>query len=692
VQGLFDVRTETPFGDLAGKLRATAAGDSTIAGQLAVTESRFDIGNAGAAATGEIRFALPADRRPRIDAILQLANLAAAGGSFPAGSLVLKLDESRASGTLQLSGAGDAVALDAALAVADPYGTAPALEASIDATLTHEAWLWSVVGLPQPTTGTLQLEASLAAPFPTASVDLSPGRIVPTLRALVAVAGYSGGVDLVASGLDWPGVATGIDGRVGVDIDTIDGTVALVMPRETRLRADPAAELLARLGLPAALLEPLAGPLDIATRTPVRLRLYPSAEGATLSAGGEFDLANAAGAGVAARIDASAEIDDSLGFHSLAFGRSEIVIRDLPFDRIVLDRVTWHGKLDRTADGGGGALHVEVSAPSLPIGTGAARGVTLALDTDVAIAANDVVLRLSGAENALSVELLTMPQLANTLKDLRLPLRGGDAPLLEATLADGRATALAWDLQIGRVAAKPAFLVGGPEPMVAAATLDGVALIGSWTPADGARGAVELAQSTVTLAGWQLAARKITGRASFDGSQPVDVSLNVGELASTAKPGFHLTLGVNATGSIVDDRLTFRARAGDARKRLTIVADGEYRLDAGSGRAQVRLEPIAFVPGGLQPRQLIPALSPRIESVSGTVGLGGTVSWKGARVASDLKLALKDVSIAMPEAELLRINAVLAVDSLLPLTTAPDQQVAIGAINVGVPLTDGLAT
>ncbi len=691
VRGSFDARAETPFGNLAGELEATVAADSTIAGQLAVGESRFALGTNAAVATGTISFQLPADRRPRIDANLKLADIAAAGHGFETGAFQLKLDDRQAAATLQLAGEGDSMALAASLSVADPYGAQPAMQASVDATLAHGAGLWSRLRLPQPSAGSLQIQANISGPLPSASMDLSPNRVVPNLRVLLASASYAGGADFVATGLEWPGGASGVDGHVVADIQTIDGAVALTLSTDSRLSLEPAADLAQSAGLPDRLVEPLARPLDIAVTAPLRLQLYPSAAGATLSLGGALDLANAAGAGLALRVDASAELDDSLAPRSAAFGRSEIAIRDLPFDRIVVDRVAWRGRLDMTADGGDGQLHIEASAPSLPVAEGAARGVTLALDADVAITGSDLALRLRGAESMIGIELLAMPQLANALKDLRLPLNAGDAPLLEATLAEGRIAALAWDLRLGRVAAKPAFLVGGPKPVVAAATLDNLALTGDWTADGGVRGAVEFAQSAVTLAGWKLAARNVAGRASFGGG-PVELTLDIGELASTAKPGLHLALGVEATGSIVDGRLTFRATGSDARRRLVVVASGEHGLAGGSGRARIKLEPIAFVPGGLQPRDIVPALSPRIESVSGTVGLGGTLQWKGASVSSDIELALKDLSIILPEAELLRINAALAVDSLIPLTTAPEQQIAVGAVNVGVPLTDGLAT
>ncbi|MEX2008700.1 MAG: YdbH domain-containing protein, partial [Dongiaceae bacterium] len=77
---------------------------------------------------------------------------------------------------------------------------------------------------------------------------------------------------------------------------------------------------------------------------------------------------------------------------------------------------------------------------------------------------------------------------------------------------------------------------------------------------------------------------------------------------------------------------------------------------------------------------------------AGAVAAAGDVTWTGGRIGADLKLLLEDLSFATPQASVRRLNAVIAFDGLAPLSTPPGQTVAVGMIDAGLPLTDGLLT
>src|SRR5690606_13437610 len=66
--------------------------------------------------------------------------------------------------------------------------------------------------------------------------------------------------------------------------------------------------------------------------------------------------------------------------------------------------------------------------------------------------------------------------------------------------------------------------------------------------------------------------------------------------------------------------------------------------------------------------------------------------WGPDGVTSDLELLLRDVSATTSVATIERLNGVIAVDGLLPFSTPPGQQVAVAAIDAGLPLTNGLLT
>jgi hypothetical protein len=95
---------------------------------------------------------------------------------------------------------------------------------------------------------------------------------------------------------------------------------------------------------------------------------------------------------------------------------------------------------------------------------------------------------------------------------------------------------------------------------------------------------------------------------------------------------------------------------------------------------------------GLQPKDLFPSLDPGAENVDGAVAVAGSASWKSGAFRSDANLLVRDLSFERSGVRVERLNGVVAVDNLVPLSTKPDQRLAVAAVQVGVPLTDGLFT
>jgi hypothetical protein len=103
------------------------------------------------------------------------------------------------------------------------------------------------------------------------------------------------------------------------------------------------------------------------------------------------------------------------------------------------------------------------------------------------------------------------------------------------------------------------------------------------------------------------------------------------------------------------------------------------------------MAPVKFDPGGLQPRDLVPAIGSQVKEVTGESALAGTVRWNQGKLASNLELLLKDLSFQSPQANILKLNSVVKIDSLLPFTTKRGQQLAAGLVDVGLPLSDLVA-
>ncbi|MEB2346262.1 MAG: YdbH domain-containing protein [Deltaproteobacteria bacterium] len=141
------------------------------------------------------------------------------------------------------------------------------------------------------------------------------------------------------------------------------------------------------------------------------------------------------------------------------------------------------------------------------------------------------------------------------------------------------------------------------------------------------------------------------------------------------------------------DALAFRAtldgHAARAERRVALSAQG--RLEGGALRAEWELAPLVFVPGALQPAALYPPLARLgLRDVAGRVEARGQVRRDAAGAfAWSAGLALRELAATAPLARVEGLHAALALAGP-PLHTETSQLVAIGLLDVGVPLTDGL--
>jgi Dicarboxylate transport len=79
--------------------------------------------------------------------------------------------------------------------------------------------------------------------------------------------------------------------------------------------------------------------------------------------------------------------------------------------------------------------------------------------------------------------------------------------------------------------------------------------------------------------------------------------------------------------------------------------------------------------------------------VSGRMALDGSLHWgAGGGVRADLDLLAEDLAFSSGPARFAQVNGVIAFDRLAPLSTPPGQQLAIGLVDIGLPLTNGLLT
>lgn len=182
-----------------------------------------------------------------------------------------------------------------------------------------------------------------------------------------------------------------------------------------------------------------------------------------------------------------------------------------------------------------------------------------------------------------------------------------------------------------------------------------------------------------------------------NGAKPLDVLLTldgfrIGPAGQRGAPAAWLApLRVQGNAQVGDGPVTFTLHAFGADGRLAADATGKHDLESATGEARLKLAPLKFVKGALQPSDIVPAALGVVSDAEGTLALSGTVRWAGGQQrASDLSLLLDQMSFAAGPMTVAKLNGVVALTRLWPLATKPDQVIAVGAVNLGVPLTDSL--
>lgn len=310
----------------------------------------------------------------------------------------------------------------------------------------------------------------------------------------------------------------------------------------------------------------------------------------------------------------------------------------------------------------------------------------------------DLATIVGGTVSSVAVGFATRPL------SLRLPGAPGS---ITATLPEGRLVLAAAAPAVATAAdATPADATpGGPPgtgstalPMAATLTLRNVSLDlpGQRVSIGGldvdATGDLPL-QTAARLPMVRLRAGRVSDGSSPAVFTPVAVSLDV--TPGAGPPGAGAS-GAGASGEGVSEQGTGTRRVDlDVTVRalndsFAVSATGHHDLDAGAGGVDLAMDEVRLGTGGARPSDLSPLVGRVLEDVSGGVDLGGTVAWDGGRLASDLALVLRDLTASYGGMTVSTLNTAIRIDQLSPLRTRPDQQIAIGAIDVGLPLTNAV--
>jgi hypothetical protein len=162
---------------------------------------------------------------------------------------------------------------------------------------------------------------------------------------------------------------------------------------------------------------------------------------------------------------------------------------------------------------------------------------------------------------------------------------------------------------------------------------------------------------------------------------------------SSLDAGYGLpTFTLNGTGRINAGKLAAQLNAitgaGGGVKLGAIKLTGNFNTR--DYVANLDMGPIVFAPKKLQPADLFPAGKSYLHDFSGSVRLEGPITWSKGKAKADVKLALEGLTGQAGPVLFQNLNGVIEIDEPWPVSTRPNQQLAIEQLIAGLPMTNAL--
>ncbi len=123
-------------------------------------------------------------------------------------------------------------------------------------------------------------------------------------------------------------------------------------------------------------------------------------------------------------------------------------------------------------------------------------------------------------------------------------------------------------------------------------------------------------------------------------------------------------------------------------QRLVTAVSLEHDLGTGAGNAVLDVPGLVF-DEALQPEKLTYLTFGIVADVAGVVTGRGDIGWSPTKLDSSGKFQTNDLALSAAFGPANGLNAEVEFTDLLGLTTAPDQEIKIGAINAGIEVFDG---
>lgn len=185
--------------------------------------------------------------------------------------------------------------------------------------------------------------------------------------------------------------------------------------------------------------------------------------------------------------------------------------------------------------------------------------------------------------------------------------------------------------------------------------------------------------------------------ADFSGAQPdVNAVVESGEISHAVKPPAFVPVKLKAGIKSVETgsgKIAFAADLTEKNGLLTVAVKGTHDIPAQKGSVDVSIPPTTLSIGVYSLKDIFPLSGNYVQDVTGTFGLSGNLGWSkgksGWQTTSRGEVFVRDMTGNVEGNIISNVNGVIKFDSLMPFTMTK-QKLAVGSINVGLPLSAGI--
>lgn len=686
-----EARAETQMGRFAGKIDVSAS-DTEISANVLIADGTITFGDRlRSTISGHLAARFVAGGEPALEGQLQLGDTSIAGLRFANGSL--SVDGSPRQWMARLSFMeGDGKSDLQAILTVDNVGQSPRAVFDLRLAATAASGLWIPAAAVLPSDGTAAVNLSVSGRPPGGPWTLEALTEPTRLLGLLAGGDLHGSMAVEARNLKFPAFGDLQSATGHLTLQAADGALTLEPASKFQATLLSTRGLAERLRLPAETRRTLDGPIKLETLLTEPSRLVAAEGRLMMSAGVKFAATTNAGDDVAISGSGSLQLGPRL--EPIAFAIAPAIVH------VRVAASPWADAMDVACEGeikgASGRLDAVIDAKgtlsAARLGGFSAEEMQIDLGAAVRATGNQVELRVP-TDGALILRQMASSYLAAKVKELTLPIVGSDQPIFTVRSGAHGLTELDHSIKLGQINAKLPLLVGAPKPIRAVLRSRGATIVGRWKNDSGYQSNFDFANATIELPDQQVAVQSLQADLLRRPDQAASsIEFKVARIQSGQDPALFAPFAFSGAAELSVEGIVMKGILADLRKRIRISVDLTHSTPDRKGHLKLTMRPVHFRPDGLQPSDLLPAIGGHIIVAEGAATIAGGLAWTGGKIRSDMKLLLEDLTLAVPEVDVLRLNSAIAIRSLVPFTTERSQQLAIGLLDIGIPLSDAIVS